>query len=59
MSILSALLGASTALFVVFLTHIFTTRREEARHVRELGAEKERWLRENRQRAYHNDETIK
>lgn len=53
-SLLSTVLGASTALFVVFLTHIFTLRREESRHVRELAVEKERWLRENRQRAYHN-----
>jgi hypothetical protein len=53
-SLFSAVLGGGTALFVVFLTHIFTLRREEARHEREIAAEKVRWLRENRQRAYHN-----
>jgi len=48
------MVGASTALFVVFLTHILTTRREERRHTRELNAEYKRWVRENRQHAYHN-----
>ena len=53
-SLLSAAVGGLTALFVVFLTHIFTSRREDVRHARELATERDRWLRENRQRAYHN-----
>ena len=53
-TLIAALVGASAVLATTILTHFLTRRRESIRHERELEAEYSRWLRENRQEAYHN-----
>lgn len=52
--LLGATLGAVGALSAVFLTHRFTQKREERKHMLEQEHERFRWLRDQRQNCYHN-----
>jgi len=53
-TLIAACVGAIAAMVVALLSHFLTRQRETLRHERELQAEYSRWLRENRQEAYHN-----
>ncbi len=52
--LIGATLGATGALTAVLLTHYFTQKREESKLARDQAAERERWLRDQRQSCYHN-----
>jgi len=53
-TLIGTIVGALSALLAVFLTHRFSLRREQDRHQRELAAEQDKWLREQKQVCYHN-----
>jgi hypothetical protein len=52
--LLGATLGAMGALTAVLITHYLTQKREVSKQVRDQVAERERWLRDQRQTCYHN-----
>lgn len=52
--LIAAVVAAVAAITTAFLTHFFTRQREEFRHSRDRKVDHSRWLRENRQEAYHN-----
>lgn len=52
--LVGTIVGATSAISAVLLTHYFTRTREEAKQVQEHALEHERWLRDQRQSCYHN-----